>query len=122
MSHTDSKVTRVSLSWPPSVNELFINVPKRGRVTGDKYKQWRNAAGWELLSQKPPCFRGEVKVLIELNTPHKRRYDPDNRVKPVMDLLVEHRVIAGDTDKFVREITVRPVSIGPECVVEVREV
>jgi len=111
--------TQIRLSWPPSLNNMFINVRGRGRVKADAYTQWRNAAGWELLSQKAPRFTGPVKVLIELCTPHKRRYDPDNRVKPVMDLLVEHRVIAGDTDKHIREITVRPVDSGPACTVTV---
>ncbi len=51
---------------------------------------------------------GKVAILIEVEEPTTaRRQDVANREKAVVDLLVSHRVIQGDDQRFVREVTMR---------------
>jgi hypothetical protein len=46
----------ISLTFlaPPSTNALFANVPRHGRVRTKMYKEWANAAGWEIKAQLVP--------------------------------------------------------------------
>lgn len=41
----------LKISPPPSTNNLFRNLPGRGRVRSDKYKAWQKEAGWEIKDQ-----------------------------------------------------------------------
>lgn len=117
-----STETRIALSWPPSTNALFANVPKRGRVKTKEYATWRNNAGWELKAQRPPKFTGPVTIEVELCHPQGRAFDPDNRLKAPLDLLKEHGVIIDDTDKFVRKVAAVPVHDAAPCTIIVRAV
>jgi len=111
---------RISLSWPPSTNKLFANVPKRGRVKTREYGLWRTAAGWELVAQHPPKFAGPVTIDVELCSPTGRPFDPDNRLKAPLDLLKEHGVIIDDTNRFVRRVTAIPVENAAPCTIILR--
>lgn len=110
---------RLVLSWPPSTNNLFINIPGRGRVPSKEYAHWRGQAGIELKAQRPPKFAAPVEIVIELNPPSKRAFDPDGKLKSVIDLLVAHQVIADDNFNHVRSVTARIVESGPPCTVVV---
>jgi crossover junction endodeoxyribonuclease RusA len=92
----------MKLPMPPSTNNLFVNVPKRGRVPSGRYRQWKTAAGLMLNVQRPHRVIGSVRVLIYV--PEKTRGDIDNRVKAVLDLLVAHGVI--EDDKHVHSLTI----------------
>jgi crossover junction endodeoxyribonuclease RusA len=92
----------VLLPMPPSTNNLFINIPKRGRVPSSQYKAWKNAAGLTLNIQRPEKFTGAVDVRVGI--PKRTRGDIDNRVKALLDLLVAHGVI--EDDKHVQNLTV----------------
>lgn len=80
---------------PPSVNNLFANVPGKGRVKSANYKAWITEAGLRLNQQtaNAPMISGPVKVCMILD---KGRADIDNLCKPVLDLLVKHRLIHDD--------------------------
>jgi Holliday junction resolvase RusA-like endonuclease len=92
----------ITIPVPPSANNMFINVPKRGRVKSTEYRKWRDAAGWFIQSQPHPKVPGKVNILIEVR---RGRGDIDNRVKPVLDLLVLHHLI--DDDRNVQSVTAR---------------
>lgn len=84
---------------PPSVNNLFRNVPGKGRVRTERYKIWLQAARWDVLldCNKPrqiETLTGPVEISIDLG---KSRGDIDNRAKPVLDLLVNTHVIRDDS-------------------------
>lgn len=83
---------------PPSTNSLTFNAKWGGRAKTDKYAAWLRSAGWELEAQKPQAFSGDVAVEIWANKPNKRKRDLDNLAKPILDLLVAHRVIDDDSD------------------------
>lgn len=95
----------VSLPIPPSVNSLFGNSPsgraKRGRFKTRRYKSWIEEAGWELIRQRPRPIVGPYRVFITLP---KTRADCDNLVKPLLDLLVDHRLT--DDDRHCRHVSV----------------
>lgn len=60
----------------------------------------------ELLAQEAKPIKGQVSVTIGLTSPTKRLYDIDNRIKPVLDLIVKAGVIEDDSIRIVRRITV----------------
>lgn len=87
----------IVLSLPPSVNALFVQTrmgSKRGRAPSPQYVAWKKQAGAELQSQPWPDCAPPYAITIAVNI--DRRGDIDNRVKPVLDLLVKHGVITGD--------------------------
>lgn len=109
----------ISLPFPVSANNLFINVPKRGRVTSSRYELWKADAGAELLLQKPAHLQGEVSVTVSLCPATKRRHDGDNLMKCVLDLLVSFRVIEGDDNRFVKAGGFVWRNSGPPCLVTI---
>lgn len=102
----------VSLPVPPSVNSLYGNSPHgrranagRGRFKTRRYKSWIDEAGWELLRQRPSPLIGPYAVRISLP---KIRGDADNRIKPVLDLLVAHKLTADDRHCQMVSVTIIP--------------
>lgn len=112
---------RIALPWPPSTNELYVATGKR-RFPSKRYTEWRREAGWTLQAQRPPKFTGPVAITIELCSPFNRAFDPDNRCKASLDLLVEHQVIPDDKDTYVRSVTATVVKGGAPCTVTVRSI
>jgi Holliday junction resolvase RusA-like endonuclease len=97
----------IALPMPPTTNHLFATVGKK-RIRSAEYSGWLLEAGYRLKSQRPPLMAGRVSLLIEVEEPKTaRRTDIGNREKAVTDLLVTHRVLQGDDQRFVREITLK---------------
>jgi Holliday junction resolvase RusA-like endonuclease len=92
----------ILLPVAPSTNNLFFNVPGRGRIKSTEYNRWLCDAGVLLKQQSPAAMMGAVEVTIRI--PEKTRGDLDNRIKAPLDLLVKHGVI--EDDRFVRGIYV----------------
>lgn len=112
----------LKLPFPVSVNNLFINVPKRGRVRSSAYRNWALEAGVAVHVQRVPKMLGEVSVCIALCAPDKRRRDADNAAKAVLDLLATHAIIEGDDSRFVRSIQTKWVASGDPCTVTVKSI
>jgi Holliday junction resolvase RusA-like endonuclease len=83
----------ICLPLPPSLNNAFINSP-RGRYSSPAYKAWQFLAAERLTLQSWDMPSPPYGVTIRVNINHKS--DIDNRVKPVLDLLVKHGVLTGD--------------------------
>jgi len=83
----------ICLPLPPSLNNAFFN-RARGRTRSPDYKAWQEAAGKRLTLQSWDMPSPPYGVTIRVNINHKS--DIDNRVKPVLDLLVKHGVLTGD--------------------------
>jgi crossover junction endodeoxyribonuclease RusA len=86
----------VTLPYPPSVNNLFINVA-RGRVISKRYAAWRTDAHWTIKRTPGPRFSEPVAVEIILGKPDRRKRDLDNAIKAPLDALVEMHVITDDS-------------------------
>jgi Holliday junction resolvase RusA-like endonuclease len=83
------------LPLPPSTNNLYVNLPGRGRVRAAAYRRWSDEAGWLVKAKTPPVtFYGAVAVRIEAGAGNRR--DIDNILKPTLDLLVKVGVLADD--------------------------
>lgn len=93
------------LPYPPSTNSLFRNVPGKGRVKTQRYLRWEVEAGWELKRQRVNAIPGPVHFSMIVERKGGRR-DLDNTIKPVLDLLVSHQILADDSMKNVPLISV----------------
>lgn len=105
----------IKLPLPPSVNAMYRNVPKVGRVKTEAYKRWQKEAMASLTFQAWDMAEPPYKVTIRLNVDHKS--DIDNRVKPILDLLVKHGILTGD--QWVNELHVYRDRTVEQCEVEI---
>ena len=116
------RTVTVTMPAPPSVNNLFKNAGRRGRVPTPAYDDWKRQAGWQVKAQRPQCVRGPVTILVE-HAPRRGRVDPDNLFKAPLDLLVSLGVIEDDNARIVTELTGRPNVAGVEgCRVTISQV
>lgn len=106
----------LTLPVPPSTNNLFINLPGRGRVISGGYQRWKDAAKDALWGQKITRFN--VPVAVTITVPDKGRRDADNFNKGIMDFLVCHEIIEDDSRRYVRRLTVQFGDVE-DCIVEV---
>lgn len=83
---------RVELRPPPSTNNLFSNVPGKGRVRTPRYKSWHSEAAMTMVAAGPrPHIEGRVHLVIEGHI----RGDVDN-LKAIPDLLVGMGILGDD--------------------------
>ena len=87
---------------PPSTNGLRSSFVEGGKVRSVKskgYASWREAAGWEIASQRPGKIEGPYRLLVaaQRNWRSKRARDIDNVIKPVSDALVAAGVVVDDS-------------------------
>ena len=97
----------VWLPFPPSTNNLFSQGVVKGKVRrfpSKKYKSWRRDAVILILAAKLPRFTEPVVVKLELTPRDNRARDADNYCKPVLDALVEARVLIDDSNRFVKSV------------------
>lgn len=110
--------TTFTLPYPVSVNGAFKM--HNGARLSKAYRAWRDAAGLELLSQRPQKHGGRVHVSIAFRAPDRRRRDIDNLLKAVLDLCVKHGVIVDNSNRYVAGIAADWVDEGAPVTVNVR--
>lgn len=88
----------LTIPFPPTLNH---NIGRNGGryYKDDGYKRFQNQVGWLWLKALPPTWSQTARycVAIELIYDSKRRYDVDNRVKPVLDALTKAGVWRDDS-------------------------
>lgn len=84
------------LPFPPSTNNLFLNVGKR-RVRTKRYDAWRVAAA-EILKPVAQPFTGPYRMLMIVERPDRRARDLSNFIKAVEDALVTAGWVRDDSD------------------------
>src|SRR5262245_17049678 len=95
------------LPFPPSTNNLFAHAPVKGRVRRfptRTYRTWRKEAVVRILTQRLPQFTAPVVVKLALTPRDSRPRDADNYCKPVLDALVEARLLIDDSNRYVRAV------------------
>ena len=110
---------RVSLPFPPSVNNLFLNAGKR-RIPTDRYKAWRAEAEQMLMVQRPRSLSGAVNVRVDLVPPDRRKRDCDNLAKAVLDTLVRTGIITDDS--AIQRLSIGWEPTGEPCSVTVTSI
>lgn len=78
------------------MNTLFANVPGKGRVRTKRYKEWAQAAGWD-MNGKGSIKGPYVMRLILSRSKRRKGFDLSNAVKCVEDLMVTHGIIEDDS-------------------------
>lgn len=108
-------LARFDLPSPPSTNNLFRNVPGKGRVYSDTYKNWLSHAGWklQLAWRGAPALRGSLALTLRLAP----GIDIDN-IKAVPDLLKKIGVIVDD--RYIVELHVYREDGRGTCGVEIK--
>ena len=95
----------LTLPWPPQTNNLFRNVPGKGRVLtkeGKAYRKKTQYCGLLLEDRSILPINFPVRVELMLWEPDDRIRDGDNLLKSLLDALVSARVLADDNKKIVR--------------------
>jgi len=95
---------------PPSANRMWR---RAGHIIhkSTEYKKWLKDAGVIAKSQaRGRRVDGSFRISAQLVRPDRRKRDLDNRIKPLLDLLVGVRII--EDDCFAEMISVRWVSAG----------
>lgn len=106
---------------PPSTNQLFANVPGKGRVRTAKYDSWSQTAGWEIKAQiGGQTLPGQFILYIWLPPGP----DLDNCCKAIADLLGPKKHGLGVTvdDKHMRELHVYRAPHEEKCRVRIEDV
>ena len=93
------------LPTPPSMNNLFVNVPRVGRVVSKKYKAWREDAKAMLLTQRRPAEPITYRVNLDISVPRIKNADISNRIKAAEDAIVRGGILKDDS--LVESLTVR---------------
>jgi Holliday junction resolvase RusA-like endonuclease len=88
---------------PPSTNNLFANIPGKGRVRSAEYNRWLNQSGLLVRSQCKTRMGERADITLVLEDRHPSA-DASNYIKPVEDLLVKVGILADDNAKHVRSV------------------
>ena len=115
----------LTMPFPPSSNNMFVNNPNGGRFRSSQYDGWLSEAGWVVAGQRPGRIAGRFEIEVTMPRPaRKGRFDLDNRLKPVLDLLTKQRIISDDSlaeritlawggGELVRVVLTRCEGVGP---------
>jgi crossover junction endodeoxyribonuclease RusA len=96
------------LPFPPSVNNLFsqgIVKRKIRRFPSKQYKAWRKQAELLISTSKLKAYTVPVVIRLALTPKDSRPRDADNYNKPIIDALVNMRVLQGDDSQHVKAVT-----------------
>lgn len=95
----------VTVSLPPSTNNLYFNRTSGGRGKSTAYLKWIKANEWLVaFAAQGKRINGPFRLVIEVGKPDKRRRDITNLIKPLEDLLKRAGAIQDDSDNQATEI------------------
>ena len=80
---------------PPSLNNIFFNVKRKGRIKTPLYTAWLTKCHFELRKQCGWHVPGKTRIRMTYSRVQTKA-DLDNLQKPVLDLLVQAGRIADD--------------------------
>ena len=98
-----------TIQEPFSANKMYAPVARGKMVKSKKYNEWINKNISIIKDTLLPAnkFPIEVEILIMADYQWKMKCDPDNIVKPIVDLLVRAEIIPDDTSRFIELVKVR---------------
>ena len=98
-----------TIQEPFSANKMYAPVARGKMVKSKKYNEWINKNVSIIKDTLIPAtqFPIEVEILIMADFQWKMKCDPDNIVKPIVDLLVRAEIVPDDTSRFIESVKVR---------------
>jgi Holliday junction resolvase RusA-like endonuclease len=112
----------IILPPPISTNNLFANVPGRGRIVTKDYLAWKRHAAQTIFAQRPLLrIVGPVAVTFFVGEVGIGQMDSDNTAKAYLDALVKAQVIRDDKRSVVRQSRAVWVPGLRGCVAEIRQ-
>ena len=98
-----------TIEEPFSANKMYAPVARGKMVKSKKYNEWINKNVSIIKDTLIPAkeFPIEVEILIMADSQWKMKCDPDNIVKPIVDLLVRAEIVPDDTSRFIESVKVR---------------
>jgi Holliday junction resolvase RusA-like endonuclease len=98
-----------TIQEPFSANKMYAPVACGKMVKSKKYNDWIEKNISIIKSNLLPAtsYPIEIEILILADFQWKLKCDPDNIVKPIVDLLVRAEIIPDDTSRFVESVKVR---------------
>ena len=98
-----------TIQEPFSANKMYAPVARGKMVKSKKYNDWINKNVSIIKDSLLPAkeFPIEVEILIMADFQWKMKCDPDNIVKPIVDLLVRAEIVPDDTSRFIESVKVR---------------
>jgi Holliday junction resolvase RusA-like endonuclease len=109
-----------NIGKPFSANQMYVPVARGKMVKSAKYRKWIEDNSIHLGEMcEPSKFPVEVDVLILANHQWTMKNDPDNCLKPIMDLLVSNGILPDDSNRFVESVKARVLYCPGEPMVRI---
>ena len=98
-----------TIQEPFSANKMYAPIARGKMVKSKKYNEWINKNVSIIKNTLLPAnkFPIEVEILVLADYQWKMKCDPDNIVKPIVDLLVRAEIVPDDTSRFIESVKVR---------------
>jgi len=98
-----------TIEEPFSANKMYTPIARGKLIKSKKYRSWIEKNTPIIKDNLLPAnkFPIEVEILIMADFQWKMKSDPDNIVKPIVDLLVRAEIIPDDTSRFIESVKVR---------------
>lgn len=84
---THADPVEIVLPLPPSTNNLYRNVPGKGRVLNKQGREYKQNARMLAMGARPTFIQGDVRLALAVYFPNRRRRDLSNTLKIIEDAL-----------------------------------
>ena len=106
----------VTLAWPPSTNHLYVRT-KRGVMLAPAVQAWTDQAIIDMRQSGQRLPRSPWAITIWANPPaDKRRHDPDNICKAVLDAVRKAFDVEDSFNEVKRLLVVHTKTLDPGVV------
>ena len=106
-------MSKLTLPWPPSANKR-MGVFRGKMILSREARAWYAEASDAVAEQRPKTVTGPIHIRIYLYPPSKRKYDPDNKIKILLDCLVKNNLIEDDNNSIIKSLVVHSCEIDEE--------
>lgn len=95
-----AEIVEFAILDPPSLNNIYANRCGGGRIKTAAYRKWLKAAAEHIAYvERVGPLPTPAEIVISL--PRHLSGDADNRIKPVIDAIVQSGALPGDGKKYV---------------------
>lgn len=111
------------IPYPPSVNKS-TTVCRGRKIKSAHARKWEKITLEELELQRPRRIAPPYRITITLYPDSKRRFDPDNRIKSVLDVMVKSGILEDDNSGCAPDTRVRMGVLAPSafCLVTIEAI